>query len=167
MCCPIVHSMKLSLSPQASTCYISKARGVTPIAPCPELRLRSKCSQRVKTLSQARSNDQVVLWGLCPALLVIKRYGQAFAHEQLIDSQWVKAKTGHQMVKVIIGWSKILTAVAALDTVPMGVTPLDQSAPVTWLDLYPCDDDDHYRSHSSTRYLSMRTKSLLCKIMIS
>ena len=38
---------------------------------------------------------------------------------QLIDDQWVKGKTGcGQAVKAIFGWSKILTAVAALDTAP-------------------------------------------------
>ena len=65
-----------------------------------------------------------MLWGQCPALLAIKRRGRAFAHVQLIDGQRVKGKTGRgQAVKAIFGRSKILTAVTALDMVPMGVTP--------------------------------------------
>ena len=40
-----------------------------------------------------------------------------------------RAKTGRgQTVKALFGRSKILTAVAALDTAPMGVTTLDWAA---------------------------------------
>ena len=47
-----------------------------------------------------------------------------FAHAQLIDGQGSRAKIRRgQVVKVVFQRSKILTPVAALDTVPMGVTP--------------------------------------------
>ena len=43
-------------------------------------------------------------------------------HRQLVDCQWVKGKNSPcQAVKAIFRQSKILTAVAALDTAPMGV----------------------------------------------
>ena len=46
-----------------------------------------------------------------------------FAHAQLIDGQWSRAKIRRgQAVKAVFRRSKILTPVAALDTAPMGVT---------------------------------------------
>ena len=51
--------------------------------------------------------------------------GDPFAHVQLIDGQGSRAKIRRgQVVKAFFQRSKILTRVAALDTVPMGVTPL-------------------------------------------
>ena len=48
-----------------------------------------------------------------------------FVHAQLIDDQGSRAKIRHgHAVKAVFRRSKILTPVTALDTVPMGVTPL-------------------------------------------
>ena len=48
-----------------------------------------------------------------------------FVHAQLINGQGSRAKIRRgQAVKAVFRRSKILTPVAALDTAPMGVTPL-------------------------------------------
>ena len=53
-----------------------------------------------------------------------------FAHTQIIDDQGSRAKIQcGQAVKAVFRWSKILIPVAALDTAPMGATPLTGKSP--------------------------------------
>ena len=72
-------------------------------------------------LGLVKINGQAVFWVL---LTAIKRRGQALCMctWSLINGSRAKIHRG-QAVKAIFRQSKILTTVAALDTVPMGVSP--------------------------------------------
>ena len=84
-----------------------------------------------------RSNGQGTFWGSVKRSSSVlghylRHYWQSrgvadpFEHAQLIDGQGSRAKIRRgQVVKAIFRWSKILTPVAALDTAPMRVTPLE------------------------------------------
>ena len=100
-------------------------RGVTPIG----------AVSRAATGVKMQSNSQGTFWGSVKrssSMLghYLRHYWRSkgvvdpFAHAQLIDGQGSRAKIRRgQVVKVVFQRSKILTPVAALDTVPMGVTP--------------------------------------------
>ena len=61
---------------------------------------------------------------LSTVLLAIKRCGRSFCACTVNQVSRAKPWRG-QAVKAVFRWSKIYTLVAALDTVPVGVTPLD------------------------------------------
>ena len=54
----------------------------------------------------------------------VVRRATAHAHLATVNGSRKKIVDG-QVVKANIWWSNILTPVAAMDTVPIGVTPLD------------------------------------------
>ena len=107
--------------------FHAHARGVTPIG----------AVSRAATGVKMRSNVQGTFWGSVKrssSVHVLGHYlrhywrsrgvADPFAHAQLIDGQGSRAKIRRgQAVKAIFRQSKILTPVAALDTVPMKVTP--------------------------------------------